>query len=205
MDEGKTGEPKESKLVYVTPRVDGTYSAEVSPDIGIAGGEEQFMQIVNQWRDAMIEYAGRKGDDTLVEEFDSPSAAGGIKNFAHRDEMSSSVLQGIKLASMGEFHKDDRVLVKENGGVWYTAIIVSLPTSFYNEYEIQFDDGPDAIHKVSSDRIAKMPKDLPSSDNGYRLDESAGKFVAITTGGSSNAKKSRKSYRKKRRKSYKRK
>ena len=88
---------------------------------------------------------------------------------------------------------------------WYPARIVSLPTIFDNKYEIEFDVGGVTSY-VSVNNIARMPTNLPKSDDGYTLNDSTGEFTAKTTrGGSSTAKKSRKSYRKKRRKSYKRK
>ena len=199
MDEAKSEVPR---LVYVTPSPDGngTYSAEVSPDIG-EEDKEVFMQIVNQWRDAMIREAALKGEAMFASDFDAPDlerepAVGPMKNSSElmadmgnkwwrpgsAVSNTTTTTSGSPIES-GGFTKSEYIMANRMGS-WFPAHIRALPTSSDEKYKVHFEDRAETtIHRVDGDNIVKYPVGLSPSKsiNGYTLNNDGRNFTAINS------------------------
>ena len=195
---------EEPRMVFVTENEDGGYSARVSPAVTKKEDLDNLVKFFSKYSGDMMDAARRKFEGEGEEDGTSSlDAAGGIKSFG-QSKSSGEPLDKRIGSLVGGFSIDDRVLVKDND-VWYPAKLTSnLLEGEDNMYQIMYDDDDKHHYIKSGNDIAKMPDHLPGSENGYTKD-SSGKFIPRTSGGSSNAKKSRKSYRKKQRKSYRRK
>ena len=106
------------------------------------------------------------------------------------------------------------VFYHSNSGVWWYATVIGIKNK--GLYSLSLYDGhATPVNNVSPNEMYDVPNEIFKSHNakdppklGYILDTSTYNFIAkeyVKTGGSSTAKKSRKSVHRMRRKSYKRK
>lgn len=194
---------EESRTVFVR-KIDGEngYEAEVSPQVTKADELVVLREFLAKNMAFMMRKAGEKFEDDESKDDNGSSSSMSVAGLSRR---GAGVGLGGASTSSPRFSVNEYVMVKRRprGNEWYSAKIFKINDD--NTYDVRFSDNV-VQRSIDIDRIVECPFDLERTIAAYSRDDTTGKFTLLPTkGGSSNAKKSRKSYRKKRRKSYKRK